>query len=405
MSNKTSRKLLALTGMMGFASGLPVALIGGTLQVWMKREGIDLGTIGFLAWLGFPYTFKFVWAPFFDRYSPLQRFGRRRGWMLISQVLLVLSILILGLCNPKENLSIMLGMGLLVAFFSASQDIVIDAWRREIFSEKELSIGNSVHVTTYLFSFRMISGALALILADHLAWSEIYLIMAAATSVGIVATLLCPEPNVHAPPPKSMQEAIVEPLRDYFNKPAAWAILIFILLYKAGDNMAAQMTFPMYVDLGFTNTEIGAISKSVGWVSLALGSVIGGVVISKWKLMPAMIVFGILQAASTFGFSILSAAPGSRELLIGVISFENLTAGMGTTAFVTFMALITNKRFSATQYALLTSFMAVPSKILAGPTGILAKNMGYYNFFVFCTVIAIPGVLMIPWLARLREER
>ena len=380
--------------LMGISSGLPLALTGGTLQAWMKSENVDLTTIGLFAFVGLPYTFKFLWAPIMDRYRPLG-FGRRRGWMFISQFALILSLIAMSLGDPKNNLYFIGIIALLVSFLSASQDIAIDAWRREALTDDELGWGSSVHITGYLFAFRMISGAFALILSDYLPWSSVYQIMALVLAVGVISTVICHEPAVEVRPPQTLREAVIEPFKDYFSKPGAWLILFFIMLYKVGDNMAFQMTIPFYLDLGFSRTEVGAISKLVGWVSLTLGGLTGGALILRWKIIPSLFIFGILQGVSTLGFAVLAMVGKSDLGLTLTIAFENLAVGMTSAAFVAFMASLTNKRFTATQYALLTSLMGVPRTLAAAPTGFLAKNMGWTSFFIFCALMALPGLLLI----------
>lgn len=396
---KIMNKKMLIILMMGISSGLPFALIGGTLQAWMKDAGANLTSIGIFALVGLPYTLKFLWAPFMDRFT-LNRMGRRRSWMLVTQVLLILSILAMALSNPQENLWLMAFWSVLVAFFSASQDIVIDAWRRESLSNEELGFGSSVHVNGYLFAFRMISGSLALILADILPWSTVYSIMAMGIGFGVLATLLCEEPDIQASAPRTLKESVIDPFVDYFKRPGAIVILVFIILYKLGDNMALQMTTPFYMDLGFSKTEIGAISKSVGWIALSVGSLFGGALMMRLKILPSLILFGILQAIAIFGFAILQQIGNNVSALTAVIGFENFIIGMGTTAFTAFMASITNKRFTATQYALLTSFMAIPRTIFVAPTGWMAEQLGWFGFFSFCSLIAIPGVLMVFWMKR-----
>lgn len=387
--------------LMGISSGLPLALTGGTLQAWMRSEGVDLSTIGLFAFVGMPYTLKFLWAPLMDRFS-LPILGRRKGWMLLSQILLIGSVLALGFQNPQENLWAIAACGLAIAFFSASQDIVVDAWRREALDDSELGLGSSVHVTGYLFAFRMISGGFALFLSDLLPWSQVYQIMALVLVLGLVATLLSKEPNVELPP-RTLKEAVILPFVDFFKNKGAILVLLFILLYKLGDNMAAAMTIPFYLDVGFTRTEVGAITKLLGWLALAGGGIIGGLLLIKYSMKQCLIGFGILQAGSTFGFALLQMAGHNNMALSAVIGFENFTAGMGTAAFAAYMASVTNKRFTATQYALLTSFMGIPRTFMAAPTGFLAEGFGWFGFFLFCTLIAVPGLLMIPLIDRLRQ--
>lgn len=378
---------------MGLSSGLPLALLQGTLQAWMKTENVDLKTIGLFAFIGLPYTLKFLWSPLMDRFTP--PLGRRRGWMLISQVLLIFTTILLSLARPQDQLFWMAVVALLVSFFGASQDIAIDAWRREALTDDELGWGSSVHVATYLFAYRLIGGAFALILSDFMPWSSVYQIMALILGLGVVATLMCKEPTVESPPPTTMRAAVVEPFLDYFSKPGAWLILIFILLYKLGDNMALQMTTPFFLDLGFSRTEVGAISKIVGWVSLAFGGLVGGALILKLRLTRALFWFGILQMLAILSFAALAIIGQNQFALAAVIAFENFAVGMGTSAFVAFMATLTNKKFTATQYALLTSFMGIPRTFAAAPTGYLAEQLGWTGFFLLCTLIAVPGVLMI----------
>jgi PAT family beta-lactamase induction signal transducer AmpG len=395
----TPQMLIVL--LMGFASGLPLALTGGTLQAWMRSEGVDLSTIGLFSLVGIPYALKFLWAPLMDRYS-WGKLGRRRSWMLVTQVLLVFFIMAMGWTDPKSNLTMLALLSLAVSFFSASQDIVIDAWRREALREDELGFASSVHVNGYLFAFRMVAGALALVLSDHLPWSQVYLIMGLFMGLGLVATFFAKEPQV-ATTPRTLKESVVDPFIDYFSRPGAVWILVFILLYKLGDNMALQMTTPLYIDLGYTRSEIGAISKLVGWICLAAGGLIGGALIYRIKLIPSLVLFGIFQGIATMGFAVLSRLPKDLTALSVVIGLDNFAIGMGTSAFIAFMALLTNKKFTATQYALLTSFMGIPSKVIPATAGWLAESMGYFGFFTFCSFLCLPGVVMIYWLRKFEQ--
>jgi PAT family beta-lactamase induction signal transducer AmpG len=385
--------------MMGLSSGLPLALVGGTLQAWMKSDSVNLATIGFFAMATIPYTLKFFWAPAMDRFQ-LTRFGRRRSWMLLTQVLLILSVLALSFAHPKENLAFVAAMAVAICFFSASQDIVIDAWRRESLSDDELGWGSSVHVTGYLFAFRLLGAALALFLSDLIPWSQVYQIMAAILLLGILATFLCEEPQVQSTLPKTIREAVLDPFRDYFKRPGAWLILAFILLYKIGDNMAFQMTTPFFLDLGFTRTEVGVVSKIVGWIALSVGGLAGGALILRLHIRRALFLFGVLQAVSILSFSALALAGKSTMGLAAVLAFENFAVGMSTSAFVAFLASLTNKRFTATQYALLSSFMGLPRSIAAAPTGLMADHLGWPMFYVVCAVLALPGLLMIGYMRR-----
>jgi len=399
----SGRMLVAL--LMGFACGLPLLLTISLLQAWMKEEGVDLTVIGLMALVGLPYTLKFLWAPFLDRFT-LPFFGRRRGWLLVAQLSLIFSIVGLGLTDPGNNPWMVAFAAFLVTFFSASQDIVVDAYRREDLSDEELGLGSSLYVNGYRVGMLLASGG-GLIMADHMSFFMVYVIMAACMLPGVLTTLLAPEPDVSAGTPKSLKEAVVGPLVDYFSRSGAIWILAFILLYKIGDQMASAMTMPFYLDMGFSKTEIGTVVKIFGFWATIAGSLIGGVLMLRMGINRSLWIFGFLQALSTAGFAILAKIGYNISLLSGVIAFENLSAGMGTAAYVAFMASITNKKFTATQYALLTSLMGIPRVMASAPTGFLAKNIGWEGFFIFCTLIAIPGMLLLfkfaPWNTKRME--
>ena len=398
----SGRMLVALV--MGFSSGLPLLLTITVLQAWMTEEGVDLTLIGLMILVGLPYSLKFLWAPFLDRFT-LPFLGRRRGWLLIAQIALILAIAGLGLTDPKNNPLIVAIAALLVTFFSASQDIVIDAYRREDLSDEELGLGSSLYVNGYRLGM-LLAGGGGLIMADHVSFSLVYLIMAACMLPGILTTLLAREPVITVKTPQTMIEAVFNPLTEYFSRSGAVWMLAFILLYKIGDTMASAMTIPFYLDIGFSKTEIGAVVKLFGFWATIAGSLVGGVIMLRLGINRSLWVFGFLQALSTAGFAVLARIGHSVPVLSGVIAFENLSSGMGTAAFITFMARITNKKFTATQYALLTSLMAVPRTVASAPTGFFAKHMGWESFFVACTLIAIPGMLILlkfaPW--KIRED-
>jgi PAT family beta-lactamase induction signal transducer AmpG len=396
----SGRMLVAL--LMGFSSGLPLLLTGSVLQAWMTDEGVDLGTIGLFALVGLPYTLKFLWAPLTDRYC-LPFFGRRRGWLIVVQLLLIVSIAALGWTQPANSPLSVAVAAWLVTFFSASQDIVIDAYRREALSDKELGLGASLYVNGYRVGMLLASGG-GLIMADFTGFTLVYQFMALVMMVGLLTTLFAPEPAIQVALPATLRDAVVQPFVDYFRRADAVLILLFILLYKVGDTMASNMTTPFYLDIGFSKTEIGAVVKLFGFWATIIGSVLGGIVMLRTGIYRALWGFGILQALSTAGFAVLAQVGYSLPLLAGVIAFENLSAGMGTAAFVAFMASLTDKRFTATQYALLSSLMGVPRVIVAAPTGYFAEWLGWTVFFAGCAVIAIPGLLLLArfrhWLER-----
>lgn len=392
--------------LMGFACGMPLLLTGSVLQAWMTKEGVDLAVIGLFALVGLPYTLKFLWAPLMDRYS-FSLFGRRRGWLLLVQSILTLAIAGLGLSHPAESPWLVALLAFLVTFFSASQDIVVDAYRRESLNDEELGFGSSLYVNGYRIGM-LLAGSGGLILADHIPFSAVYLLMAATMLVGIVTTVLASEPPEAKGHPKTLRDAVIEPFKEYFARPEAVLILLFILFYKLGDTMAAAMTTPFYLDLGFSTSDIGKVAKFFGVGITIVGGLVGGVMIMRIGINRSLWIFGILQAVSTAGFALLGMVGNKIEMLAAVIAFENLSGGMGTAAYVAFMAALTNKRFTATQYALLSSLMGVPRVILAAPTGWMVETMDWVPFFLFCTVAALPGLMLLnrfaPWRSRQLAE-
>ncbi|UCD33910.1 MAG: AmpG family muropeptide MFS transporter [Desulfobacterales bacterium] len=385
--------------LMGFACGLPLLLTITVLQAWMKEAGVDLTVIGMMALVGLPYTLKFLWAPVLDRFT-LPFLGRRRGWLIVVQVVLIFSISGLGFTDPAKNPWMVAFAAFLVTFFSASQDIVVDAYRREDLSDQELGLGSSLYVNGYRVGMLLASGG-GLIMADHMPFSMVYQVMAACLLPGVATTLVAREPHVASGTPQSMREAVFDPLKEYFSREGALWILAFILFYKIGDSMASAMTTPFYLDLGFSKTQIGAVVKLFGFWATVIGSLIGGVAMLRLEINRSLWIFGFLQAISTAGFAVLARIGDNITALSAVIGFENFSSGMGTAAFVAFMASITNKKFTATQYALLSSLMGVPRVMASAPTGYLAKHFGWESFFIACTLIAAPGMLLLlkfaPW--------
>lgn len=379
--------------LVGYCSGLPLLLIGSTLQAWMKDEGVDLTAIGMLSLIGLPYVFKFLWAPLLDRYK-IPFFSRRKGWMILFQILIIGCIFGLSRSDPKTNITIVCTWAFFIALFSASQDVVIDAYRREILPDEELGLGSSLYVTGYRLAM-LVSGALALILADKIPWHQVYLWLAAFMIPSIIFTFIAPAENKHIKIPSNLKEAVIGPLADFFSRRGAWIMLLFILLYKVGDSMASNMMTPFILDVGYSKTDIGSVAKTFGMLATILGGLVGGTMMLKMNMRWSLIVFGILQAVSTLGFALLPSFPVSFAALASVIAFENLASGMGTAAYAAYMASITNKQFTATQYALLTALMGIPRVILASPTGWMAKVMGWEFFFIFCTLVAIPGLLLL----------
>lgn len=384
---------MLVTFFLGISSGIPLLVTGSTLQAWMTDEKVDLAVIGLFSLVGLPYTVKFFWAPVMDRYVP-PLFGRRRGWILISQMLLMLAIGSFSLVRPVESPWIVAFLAVLVSFLSASQDIVVDAYRRELLQDEELGLGSALAVNGYRIGM-LISGAFALILADHISWNIVYLLLAASLFVGIITTCLAPGLKEEGNPPKSLHEAVIEPFSDYFKRLGAFEILAFILLYKMGDVMASSMTTPFILQLGFSKTELAAVVKTFGIFATITGGLVGGILLIKLGLCKGLWIFGILQAISTLSFSALAFLGAYSSVLTATVAFENLTSGMGASAFTAFMASLCNKRFTATQYALLSSLMGVPRVIVSAPTGFLAERLGWVHFFFFCTLAAIPGLVFL----------
>jgi PAT family beta-lactamase induction signal transducer AmpG len=390
---------------LGFTSGMPLWVLISLVPAWLRTEGVDLATIGLFSLATLPYTWKFLWSPLMDRYKP-PFLGRRRGWALITQVALLLSIAVMGQIDVQESLGAVLALVFIVSVFSASQDIVIDAYRRELLADDELGTGTSIHINAYRLS-ALVPGSLALILADHTPWSVAFGVTAAFMLVGIVMTLVIREVSDDELAPHTLREAVVEPFREFFGRDGlgpAFAILGFILLYKLGDNMAVALATPFYIDMGFSLTEIGTIAKfSALWASIA-GSIIAGVIMLKLDINRSLWVFGFVQIITILGFVWLSTVGHSPVALFIVVSGEYLGVGMGTVALTAFLARETSRAFTATQFALFSSIVVIPRTFANATTGFLIEWMGYTQFFLLCTLLAIPGMLMLlvvaPWKQR-----
>ena len=386
----------------GFASGLPLFILYQLVPAWLRSEGVGLKEIGFFALVGIPYTWKFVWSPLMDRYAP-SNMGRRRSWMLITQILMLASIGYLGFLDPKTQLSEIAILCAITAFLSASLDISIDAFRREILPDRELGLGNSIHVTTYRIA-SLIPGSLSLILADHYAWDFVFIITAAFLSLGILMVLFSDEPEVNSHRPLTLKAAITEPFQEFFGrhgvKSALW-ILSFMFLYKIGDSMATALSTPFYLDLGFSKTEIGLVAKHAALWPAIFGGIFGGILMLRIGINKALWLFGGAQIVSILGFALLAEIGHNLWVLALVIGFEYLGVGLGTAAFVAFIARTTSPAYTATQLALFTALTALPRTFANATTGIIVENMGWTNFYLFCTAIAVPGMLLLfkvaPW--------
>jgi len=383
----------------GFSSGLPLYILYQLIPAWLRDQGVSLETIGLFSLVAFPYTWKFLWSPALDRYVP-PLFGRRRGWMLLTQLALLVSIAAFSLFNPTDSITSVAYVVFAVAFFSATQDIVLDAYRREILSDEELGLGNSLFVNAYRFS-SLVPGSLALILADQLPWETVHLVVAAFMLVGLVTSLCVAEPE-GCSAPLTLREAVVEPFHEFFSRSSvrtALAALTFILLYKLGDSMATALSTPFYLDLGFSKTEIGTIAKSASLGASIVGGLVGGVAMIKLGINRSLWIFGVVQVVSILGFALLAEIGNDPVALFVVVAFEYFGVGLGTAAFVAFMARLSDKRFTATQLALFTSLASIPRTFANASTGYLIESVGYTQFFLLCALIALPGMAMLYWVA------
>ncbi|XSG81615.1 MAG: AmpG family muropeptide MFS transporter [Methyloligella sp. ZOD6] len=404
-----TRKMLACI-FLGFTSGLPLYVLISLVPAWLRSEEVDLATIGLFALVGLPYTWKFLWSPLMDRYK-LPFLGRRRGWALLVQLVLLVSIGVLGQFNPTTSLETIVAVVFVVALFSASQDIVIDAYRRELLADDELGTGTSIFVNAYRLS-GLVPGSLALILADFQPWSLVFWITGGFMLVGIVTTLAIKEVSDDALAPHTLREAVIDPFVEFFSRDGGFrtglAILAFLFLYKLGDNMATALATPFYIDMGYSLTEIGSVAKVAGlWASIA-GGVLGGIIMLKVSINRALWLFGFVQLGTIVPFIWLSQAGHSLPGLFVVVSGEYLGVGLGTIALTAFMARETSKAFTATQFALFSSFIAVPRTLANASTGYIVEAVGWTQFFVLCTLIAVPGMLLLfkvaPWSERPKPD-
>ena len=386
----------------GFTSGLPLYILIQLVPGWLRTEGVGLAEIGFFTLVGMPYTWKFLWSPIMDRYT-LPFLGRRRGWMLTTQLALMASIATMGLFSPQLSIWTVAYLAAAVAFFSASQDIVLDAYRRELLPDNELGLGNAIHVQAYRLS-GLVPGALALILADFLPWHVVFFIVAAFMLVGIGLTLAIDEPDRDPGAPRTIQEAVINPFREFISRQGlepALFVLAFLFFYKLGDNMATALQTPFFIDVGFTLTQIGSIAKFSSLTAAIVGGLVGGLIMVKLPINRALWLFGIVQIISILGFALLSKVGANPWMLGVVVAFEYLGVGLGTAALTAFIARSTNKAFAATQFALFTALAATPRTLANAVTGLIVEQIGWTNFFLLCTALAIPGMLLLfkvaPW--------
>jgi MFS transporter, PAT family, beta-lactamase induction signal transducer AmpG len=377
---------------LGFASGLPLALTRTTLSAWMTNAGVNLKTIGIFSLVTLPYSFKFVWAPILDRFSfPL--FGRRRGWMALTQVGLLISIWIMADINPKSAPLAIAALAVLVAFFSASQDVVADAYRTDVLPPAERASGTSTWIMGYRIAM-LVSGAGALVLSDYMPWSRVYMIMSLLMGVGIVATWLAPEPEA-VRPPRTIADAVVKPFADFFSRKGAAVALAFVMLYRIGDTIAGGMVMPFLIKRGFSNSQIGYWNKGVGFAATITGVMLGGGLVAKYGVRRCLLGFGVLLAVANTGYLALALHGKSVLLLATAIGIDNICGGMVDAAFAAFIMSLCNKSFSATQFALLSSASTFIGRLVSAGSGWLAETVGWPAFFGITIVGAVPALILL----------
>jgi PAT family beta-lactamase induction signal transducer AmpG len=403
-----TRKMLTCI-FLGFSSGMPLFVLISLVPAWLRSNHVDLATIGLFALVGLPYTWKFVWSPLMDRFKP-PFLGRRRGWAVLTQLGLLLSIGVLGQFDPTTSLGPIVWIVFAVALFSASQDIVLDAYRRELLADDELGTGTSFWINAYRLS-GLVPGSLALILADHLPWTAVFWITGLFMLVGIITTLTIKEVSDDALAPRTLREAVIDPFVEFFSRDglmAGFAILAFLFLYKLGDNMATALATPFYLDMGYSKTEIGTVAKFAGLWAVIAGAAIGGILMLKLSINRALWLFGFAQMFTILPFVWLSQAGHTLAGLFVVVSGEYLGVGLGAVALTAFMARETSKAFTATQFALFSSLIAVPRTFANASTGFIVEAVGWTQFFVICTLAAIPGMLLLlkvaPWTEKKEKK-
>ncbi|MDP4917848.1 MAG: AmpG family muropeptide MFS transporter [Haliea sp.] len=389
----------------GLASGMPLYVLLQLVPAWLRDQGVSLTEIGLFALVGIPYVWKFLWAPMMDRWIP-PLLGRRRGWMFICQLALIVSIGMLGAFDPQQSTWVIAWLAFGVAFFSASQDVAIDAFRREILPDHELGLGNSIHVQAYRVS-SLVPGSLSLVLADLLPWSTVFWITALFMLIAVFMSLLVDEPAFDAPADTGLRAAVVAPFSEYLQR-RGWSglllVLGFMFLYKMGDNMATALATPFYIDMGYSMTEIGLVAKNAALWPAIIGGLLGGLVMLRLGINRSLWLFGAVQLLSILGFAVLAGSEPSLWLLAVVISFEYLGVGLGTAAFTAFIARETSRTYAATQFALFTALAALPRTFANASTGVIVEAVGWQPFFLLCTVFAVPGMLLLLWVAPWREK-
>lgn len=385
-------------GVLGFASGLPLALSRGTLQAWLTVAGVDLAAIGALSLVGLPYLFKFLWAPALDRWQ-LGRCGRRRGWLLASQCVLIGLLAAFAACDPARAVTPLALLALLLAVASATQDIAFDAYRAERLTVEERGLGTAWSIAGYRVAM-LASGAGALVLADDHGFAFAYLAMAGLMGIGLVASFVAHEPPQVHPPPRDLREAVVGPLAEMARRPALLALLGCVLLYKFGDQFAGALSQTFFIrGQGYSLKEIGAVYKGLGMIAALSGGVAGGIIMARLGLWRSLLLFGVLQMATNAGFLVLALVGKSLPGLMAVVALENFCGGMGTCAHVALLIALCDARYTATQYAALSALAGLGSVVL-GPLAAAVAAAGWGVYFAVSLVAALPGLWLVWGLRR-----
>ncbi len=405
------KKRMWINLLLGFSGGLPIMLVFSVVKVWARREEVELSTIGLMGLLSLPYSLNFLLGPVLDRYTPF-KLGRRRSWLLITQIGLMISIFSLGFFDPKESMMMVALVTLIVAIFGATQDVAIDAYRCEILPDEEIGMGSSIYVYGYRVAMLVMSGG-ALWMADpdtlNLTFNQVFHIMGALMGVGVITTLIATEPKNLSTTPKNVKEAVINPFMDFIKdkgwKPAL-TILAFIFFFKFGDAIVGTMLSTFYVDMGYSNKIIAEVTKGIGFFSSMIGLAVGSVAIFRFGILPCLLGFGILQSISTALFTVLTWASikGTWWGLALVIGFEDFSSGLGTTALIAFMASMTNRKYTATQYALFASLAALGKTLFGGGAGFFVEGLGYNTFFIMGSLMAIPGLILVYFMNKIKEE-
>lgn len=391
---------MAVLLFLGFSSGLPFYLTSKTLQAWMTTAHVDLATIGFFSLVTLPYSLKFVWAPVMDRYVP-PFLGRRRGWVLITQLLLLVAIGAMSLHDPERGLKMLAINAIAIAFFSASQDISLDAYRTDVLTDREMGAGAAVFVMGYRIAL-LVTGGFALYLADTISWPIVYLILATLVLVGLVTTFIAAEPVLHDKPPRTIAEAVMLPFGEFFQRSGmvrALMVLLFIVLYKYSDSLAGSMTTPFLLLTGFSQKEVGAVFGGAGLIATIVGTLAGGAAIGKWGINRPLWVFVVFQGLSNLTYYALAMSSESYAFMVTAVVVENFGLGLVTAGMTAYLMIMCNKRFTATQFALLSSLMAASRDLLVAPAGKIAEGLGWPNFFLITVAMAIPPLLLLPFIA------